>query len=71
MQARVDLVTIFPFLMTMVKMLMPGHQVLPLMGYIFGASYSTSDKIIASISYSRTVSKKIATIEKILPHLYM
>ena len=71
MQARVDLVTIVPFLMTMVKMLMPGHQVLPLMGYIFEASYSTSDKIIASISYSRTVSKKIATIEKILPHLYM
>ena len=71
MQARVDLVTIFPFLMTMVKMLMPGHQVLPLMGYIFEASYSTYDKIIASISYSRTVSKKIATIEKILLHLYM
>ena len=71
MQARVDLMTIFPFLMTMVKVLIPGHQVLPLMGYIFQASYSTSEKIIASISYSRTVSKKKATIEKILPHLYM
>ena len=28
-----------------------------------------ADKIIASISYIRTVSKKMATIEKILAHL--
>ena len=29
-----------------------------------------ADKIIASISYTKTVSKKKANIEKILAHLY-